>query len=61
VSRDSFAELLGGHVPVVPSEPVSEQEVPATLAVLGAEVALLQARLDDLQRELARISGLPGG
>ena len=58
LSCEEFARRLGTHAAVVPDEPVEEQDVHAALAVLGAEVALLQARLDDAQRELARIGGL---
>ncbi|HZQ59150.1 MAG TPA: hypothetical protein VFA84_14005 [Acidimicrobiales bacterium] len=58
ISRETFARRLGGSVPVVPDEPAEEYDVPAALAVFGAEVALLQARLDEVQRELARIGEL---
>ena len=59
VSCEQFARRLATHAAVVPDEPVDEQDAQAALAVLAAEVALLQARLDDVQRELARISDLP--
>jgi hypothetical protein len=55
ISRETFAHRLGGHVPVVPEDDADEQGPAAAIAVLGAEVTLLQARLDELQRELVRI------
>jgi len=58
VTADTFARRLGGAVPVVQDEPVDDEDVRGTIAVLGAEVALLQARLDDVQRALARIGNL---
>ncbi len=60
VSRDAFAQRLGGHVAVIPDEAADDEDASGAIAVLGAEVALLQARLDELQRELARIGGLQG-
>jgi hypothetical protein len=60
VTSHEFARRLGGRVAVIPDEPVDEQNAHAALAVLGAEVALLQARLDEVQRELARIGDLSG-
>jgi hypothetical protein len=60
LSPDAFAKRLGGDIPVVPDEPPDDSDIPAALAVLGAEVALLQARLDELQRELARIGEVGG-
>lgn len=60
----AFAELAGG-VPVlrdeVPSGPRPASEGDAdTVSVLAAEAALLQARLDDLQERLSRLSPPPG-
>ncbi len=54
VSRQVFGELLGG-VAVHPGEPFEDVDELAALAMLNAEVALLQARLDEMQRELARL------
>jgi len=58
LSRTAFASLLGGDVTITPGEPIEDTDVPAALATLSAEVALLEARLDDVQRELARIGRL---
>jgi hypothetical protein len=59
LSRSAFGELVGG-LPVYPSEPVDSPDDPVALALLSAEVALLQARLDEMQRELHRIAtGVP--
>ena len=56
ISLDAFAERLGSHIPVEPDEGAAGHDVPGAIAVLGAEVALLQARLDEVQRELARLT-----
>jgi hypothetical protein len=61
LSLAAFSQLLGG-VPVVADqtesslEPVADQEL---VPVLAAEVALLQARLDEVQRRLDRLAN-PG-
>jgi hypothetical protein len=58
VSRTAFARLLGGDVTITPGAPIEEMDMHAAMATLAAEVALLEARLDDVQRELARITRL---
>ncbi len=51
VPEPGAAEPLAGG----PGGPARAAE--PSLAVVAAEVALLQARLDELQRDLARLSG----
>lgn len=57
----AFSRLLGG-VPVVPDgaassfEQVAERDI---VAVLTAEIALLQARIDEMQRQLERLTDQP--
>jgi hypothetical protein len=67
LALDGFARLLDGP-PVRAGSPVADQGEPAAagpdevdsaalVPVLSAEVALLQARLDEVQRQLARLTG----
>jgi hypothetical protein len=58
-----FARLLGGPpvhagTPARPGSPVAEETVDqeALVPLLSAEVALLQARLDEVQRQLGRLT-----
>jgi hypothetical protein len=54
----TFSRLLGG-VPVVADETARSLEQVADqqlLPVLAAEIALLQARLDEVQRQLDRLA-----
>lgn len=76
VTFDSFADRLGGLIPVIPDEGApswpgpmtaapalpgvpSRDDLPnaAAVAALGAEIALVHARLDHLQAQLSRLSG----
>lgn len=70
VTFASFAGRLGGPVPVTPEEgppgvaapagmPVPGQADAAAVAALGAEIALVHARMDQLQAELSRLEGGP--
>jgi hypothetical protein len=60
VTFAEFSQLLGG-LPVTADEPapapsLDEVDRDALVPLLAAEVALLQARLDELQRQLARLT-----
>jgi hypothetical protein len=76
VTFDSFADGLGGLVPVIPDEGAASWPGPITaapaqpgvpprddlpnagaVAALGAEIALVHARLDHLQAQLSRLDG----
>jgi hypothetical protein len=71
VSFGEFSRMLGGppvtldHATRRPWDPPAEPAAPvpgqadreAMVPLLAAEVALLQARLDELQRQLARLTG----
>jgi hypothetical protein len=65
ITFDSFAARLGGLIPVTPDEGAASWpgQVPdglpdaAAIAALGAEVALVHARLDHLQAQFNRLEG----
>jgi hypothetical protein len=58
VDVTAFGRLAGAGVTVTSTAPPGEPEDPAGLvAVLSAEMSLLQARLDDMQSRLERITG----
>jgi hypothetical protein len=55
-----FAALLGGAVAVVADDDWPERPSPnedLSLAVVAGEIALLQARIDELQAQVVRLSG----
>jgi hypothetical protein len=62
-----FAARLGGLVPVTPDEDTAswpgqaDDGLPdaAAIAALGAEIALVHARLDHLQAQFNRMDGGP--
>jgi hypothetical protein len=60
IALPQFSSLLGEKVVTV-SDDVRPEAGPTgsemSLAVVAAEVALLQARIDELQAQLARLSG----
>jgi hypothetical protein len=78
VTFGSFADRLGGLVPVTPDEVAGSWSGPVTdgaarpgvpaaggpadagaVVALGAEIALVHARLDHLQAQLSRLEGGP--
>jgi len=69
ITFGSFAARLGGRIPVTPDEGAASWpgQVPgglpdaAAIAALGAEVALVHARLDHLQAQFNRLEGGPPG
>ena len=69
VTFGGFAARLGGLVPVTPDEGAASWPGPAgdalpdaaAIAALGAEIALVHARLDHLQAQFNRREGGPAG
>jgi hypothetical protein len=59
ITFSGFAAKVGERVSVI-LEDSEESAAPPGLTVLAGEVALLQARLDELQLQLARLSGEDG-
>jgi hypothetical protein len=67
ITFGSFAARLGGQIPVTPDEGAAGwpgqagDGLPdaAAIAALGAEIALVHARLDHLQARFSRLEGGP--
>jgi hypothetical protein len=67
ITFGSFAARLGGQIPVTPDEGAADwpgqagDGLPdaAAIAALGAEIALVHARLDHLQTRFSRLEGGP--